>query len=108
MTPAIESAGAGSTRADAAEESSARAARAAIQAETCDACGHYLKIVHGDRDPHAEPVADDLASVTLDLLVAETGKLRHGVNLMLLFGDPDEAPPTPSMPSSPSAPSAMK
>ncbi|MBL8345094.1 MAG: formate dehydrogenase accessory protein FdhE [Rubrivivax sp.] len=81
-------------------DSASRAARASIQAETCDACGHYLKIVHGDRDPLAEPVADDLASITLDLLVAETGKLRHGVNLMLLFGEPGEAPP--GMPEAPS------
>lgn len=81
-------------RADVIEEgeSSDRAAKATIQAETCDACGHYLKIVHGDRDPFAEAVADDLASVTLDLLVAETGAVRHGVNLMLLFGDPDPGP----------------
>lgn len=75
---------------DSADDSADRAAKAAIQAETCDACGHYLKIVHGDREPLAEPVADDLASITLDLLVAETGKQRHGANLMLLFGDPDE------------------
>jgi FdhE protein len=27
--------------------------------------------------------------VTLDLLVSEAGFQRHGVNLMLLFGDPD-------------------
>lgn len=69
-----------------------RAAQAVVQAETCDACGHYLKIVHGDRDPFVDPVADDLATVTLDLLVAETGRLRHGVNLMLLFGDPEPPP----------------
>lgn len=68
-------------------------ARAAIQAETCDDCGHYLKIVHMEKDPQVDPVADDLASLTLDLLVAETGKQRHGVNLMLLFGDPEAAPP---------------
>jgi FdhE protein len=61
----------------------------AIEAETCDECGHYLKIVHMDRDPQVELVADDLASVTLDLLVSEAGYHRHGVNLMLLFGDPD-------------------
>ena len=76
-----------------------RAAHAAIQAETCEACGHYLKIMHTDRDPFVEPVADDLASLALDLLVSESGKLRHGVNLMLLFGPPepppDEAPPAP-------------
>jgi FdhE protein len=79
------------------EESRARAAKATLQAETCDACGHYLKIVHGDRDPMAEPVADDLASITLDLLVAETGRQRYGVNLLLLFGDP-EAGAAPASP----------
>jgi len=67
-------------------------APAAVEAETCDECGHYLKIVHMERDPNVEPVADDLASVTLDLLVSEAGYQRHGVNLMLLFGDPDTAP----------------
>ena len=48
--------------------------------------------MHGDRNPMVDPVADDLATVTLDLLVSDAGKLRHGVNLMLLFGEP-EAPP---------------
>ncbi|MCC7455731.1 MAG: formate dehydrogenase accessory protein FdhE [Nitrospira sp.] len=63
------------------------AARGAIQAETCGDCGHYLKIVHMTKDPQVDPVADDLASISLDLLVAETGRRRHGLNLMLLFGD---------------------
>ena len=44
------------------------------------------------KDPHAEAMADDLASVTLDLLVSDEGLDRHGVNLLLLFGDPDAAP----------------
>jgi FdhE protein len=42
-----------------------------------------------DRDMYVDPAADDLATVTLDLLVSEAGFQRHGVNLMLLFGDPD-------------------
>jgi FdhE protein len=75
------------------DDDGARAAQSAVQAETCDACGHYLKIVRGDRDPYAEAVADDLASLTLDLLVAESGMRRHGVNLMLLFGDGAAGPP---------------
>lgn len=75
------------------EGSAARAAKAVVQAETCDDCGHYLKIVHSDRDPFVDPVADDLATVTLDLLVSESGLQRHGVNLMLLFGDPEAPPP---------------
>lgn len=76
-------------RADAAALAGAPAA-GAVQAETCEACGHYLKIVSMTRDPRVDPVADDLASLTLDLLVSEAGWTRHGVNLLLLFGD-DEA-----------------
>lgn len=77
----------------AAAGGASRAAQAAVQAETCDDCGRYLKILHTERDPFVEPVADDLATVTLDLLVSESGRRRHGVNLLLLFGDP--GPPDP-------------
>lgn len=66
--------------------------RAAIEAETCDHCRHYLKIMHMEGDAHVEPVADDLATVTLDLLVSEAGFTRHGTNLLLLFGDGDLEP----------------
>jgi FdhE protein len=65
----------------------------AVQAECCSECGHYLKLMHPARDPGIEPLADDLASLTLDLLVSESGLQRHGVNLMLLFGDPEGVPP---------------
>lgn len=75
-----------------------RAAKAVVQAETCDECHHYLKIMHADRDPFVEPVADDLASLTLDLLVSETGMARYGVNLMLLFGEADAPPGAPPDP----------
>ncbi|MGD9833011.1 MAG: formate dehydrogenase accessory protein FdhE [Piscinibacter sp.] len=78
------------------EDGASRAAGAALQAESCDDCSSYLKIMHTDRDPFMEPAADDLASVTLDLLVSEAGFQRHGVNLMLLFGAPEapsNAPP---------------
>lgn len=70
--------------------------RDAVQAECCDHCGHYLKIIHMARELQAEPIADDLATLTLDLLVSQAGFTRHGVNLLLLFGDPepgDAAPP---------------
>jgi len=77
-----------------AEEGSSRAAQAVVQAEACEDCGHYLKILHAERDPFVEPVADDLASLTLDLLLSEAGLQRHGVNLLLLFGEP-EPPPDP-------------
>ncbi len=85
---------------DAEGEASRRAAQATVQAETCGDCGHYLKIMHTDRDPFVDPVADDLASLTLDLLVSDTGLTRHGVNFMLLFGEP-EPPPDAATPGGP-------
>ena len=67
----------------------AGAGASAVELECCSECGHYLKIVHMERDPNVEPVADDLATLTLDLLASESGDARHGVNLMLFFGDPE-------------------
>ena len=64
--------------------------KGAVRAECCGECGHYLKIVDMGKDAHVDPVADDLATVALDLLVSDTGLQRHGVNFMLLWGDPDE------------------
>lgn len=61
--------------------------RPVVEAEACDSCHHYLKIMHVARDLHVEPVADDLATLTLDLLVSEAGFSRHGTNMLLLFGD---------------------
>lgn len=66
------------------------APKGAVRAECCDECGHYLKIVSMDKDPHVDPVADDLATVALDLLVSEAGKVRHGINYMLLWGEPTD------------------
>jgi FdhE protein len=59
----------------------------AWQAETCEACNTYLKIFHQESEPLVEPTADDLASVALDLLVSETGKLKSGQNLLLIHGE---------------------
>jgi FdhE protein len=59
----------------------------AVKAECCDACGSYLKICYMEKDPGVDPVADDLASVPLDLLVSETGKSAAGVNFMLIGGE---------------------
>ncbi len=79
----------------AADAAPASGKRPAVQAETCDRCMHYLKIVHMTQDVQVDPVADDLATLTLDLLVSEAGYVRHGINLLLLFGEPDDdgAPP---------------
>ncbi len=77
----------------ASDDGAATTTDAVVQAECCSECGRYLKLMHPARDPGAESVADDLASLTLDLLVSETGMQRHGVNLLLLFGESDESPP---------------
>jgi FdhE protein len=79
----------------AADDTASTTTDAVVQAECCSECGHYLKLMHPVRDTGVEPVADDLATLTLDLLVGEAGLQRHGVNLLLLFGEPDEAPPPP-------------
>jgi FdhE protein len=73
-------------------EGDAKRGEPAVEVECCGECGHYLKLVHQERDHDVEPVADDLASLTLDLLVAESDLQRVGANLLLLFGDPDEQP----------------
>jgi FdhE protein len=55
-----------------------------VKAETCDSCKSYVKILHQQKDPALEPVADDVASLGLDLLVRESGYRRGGVNPFLM------------------------
>lgn len=55
-----------------------------IKAETCDECRTYVKILNQRKDMELEPVADDVASLGLDLLVTEAGWRRAGVNPFLL------------------------
>ncbi|AXS78604.1 formate dehydrogenase accessory protein FdhE [Dechloromonas sp. HYN0024] len=59
-------------------------AKGAVRAETCDTCKSYLKIVYQEKDPRVDPVADDLATLALDLLVDEAGYARSGPNLLLI------------------------
>ncbi len=57
-----------------------------VQAETCDVCKSYLKLVRRDKDASVDPVADDLATLALDILVDESGFSRSGPNLLLVPG----------------------
>ena len=59
---------------------------AAIKAESCDSCEGYLKILYMEKDPNVDALADDVASVALDILMAESGITRNGVNFFLLGG----------------------
>jgi len=73
------------------ESESNATAKPAVMAEVCDECGSYLKLCLMERDPGVDPVADDLATLALDLLVTDTGKSPCGVNFMLVHGDPGDA-----------------
>jgi FdhE protein len=57
----------------------------AIRAETCESCKSYLKIVYAEKAA-VDPVADDLATLALDILVDEAGYSRSGPNLLLVPG----------------------
>lgn len=57
----------------------------AVRAETCDSCKSYLKIVYTDKGG-VDAVADDLATLALDILVDEAGYARAGPNLLFVPG----------------------
>lgn len=53
---------------------------ALVRAETCGSCESYLKMMFQEKDPYVEPVADDLASIFLDIEMEEKGFARSGLN----------------------------
>ena len=55
----------------------------AIKAESCDGCKSYRKIFYQEKDLYVEPVADDLASLALDVLMGEAGFVRRSGNPLL-------------------------
>lgn len=55
-----------------------------IKAETCDACGTYLKILNQQKDVSLEPLADDVGSLGIDLLMKNTSFRRAAFNPFLL------------------------
>jgi FdhE protein len=55
-------------------------------AETCNECHTYAKMLYRSRDRKLDPFADDLATMGLDILVAEGGWSRHAPNPLLLIG----------------------
>jgi FdhE protein len=57
-----------------------------VKAETCGHCHTYAKTVYQAQDMKADPFADDLASLGLDVLISEAGWSRHAPNPLLLVG----------------------
>ena len=58
----------------------------AVKAETCSECHTYAKMLYQAHDTKVDPFADDLATLGLDVLVAEAGWSRHAPNPLLLAG----------------------
>jgi FdhE protein len=53
----------------------------AFKAESCDDCNCYLKLLYLEKDSRMEAIADDLATLALDMLMDKKGKSRIGPNL---------------------------
>ncbi|WP_137927018.1 formate dehydrogenase accessory protein FdhE [Cupriavidus sp. 2SB] len=62
----------------------------ALKAEACEPCHHYRKISYMEKDPLAEPLADDLASLALDVMMGAAGFGRPNGNPLLWLADDDE------------------
>jgi FdhE protein len=57
-----------------------------MKAETCDECGTYSKMAYQAKDMQADPYADDLATLGLDVMAGEAGWARHAPNPLVLVG----------------------
>ena len=66
-----------------ATAASAGDAGGAVKAETCGECKGYVKVLYRDKDRALDPIADDVATLALDLLVRELGFTRGGVDPFL-------------------------
>ncbi len=49
-----------------------------IKAETCDECDHWTKVIYERKSPGAEPMADDVASLGIDMLMRDLPYRRGG------------------------------
>ena len=61
----------------------------ALQGECCEECRGYLKIMFQAKEPLIDAVADDLASISLDLALSAEGFSRTGRNLFFTVGQAD-------------------
>lgn len=57
---------------------------ATVKAECCRECGKWVKILYQNKNPTLEPVADDVASLGLDLMMQGTEWVRGGYDPFLM------------------------
>lgn len=55
-----------------------------VKAETCDECRTYVKVMYQNKDTTIEPVADDIGTLALDLMMREGPYRRAAFNPFLL------------------------
>ncbi|TCP96890.1 Tat proofreading chaperone FdhE [Cricetibacter osteomyelitidis] len=60
---------------------------APVKAESCGDCHSYLKVVYQEKDPYVEPIADDLATLFLDMEMEQKEFFRSGINPFLFPGE---------------------
>ena len=58
--------------------------RDTVMGETCEACDSYVKMLHQHKDGALDPIADDVASLALDLTLTKEGWTRASVNPFLM------------------------
>lgn len=56
---------------------------AVIKAEVCSECNNWVKILYQVKNHSLEPIADDVASLGLDMMMRDTDFTRGGVNAFL-------------------------
>lgn len=56
---------------------------ATVKAECCTECRSWLKILYQTKNPSLDPVADDVGSLGLDLMMRDTGLKRGGFHPFL-------------------------
>ena len=55
-----------------------------VMGETCEACDSYVKMLHQHKDAALDPIADDVASLALDLTLTKEGWKRASINPFLM------------------------
>lgn len=63
---------------------SAETDEATVKAETCRECHHWVKILYQNKNPTLEAIADDVASLGLDIMMRETEWTRGGYDPFLV------------------------
>jgi FdhE protein len=57
---------------------------ATVRAEVCSECDKWVKVLYQNKNHSLEPIADDVGSLGLDLMMKDTDKKRGGFNPFMI------------------------